>query len=129
MLGFMPLASAPLASGPFAPIGPGVAQYRLYCDHYMDVYLEANSIITTGLEVPDSWIPSQNVDPINEGAIRAFWDAGPRPVIDGAFGYQNGRHVNTMIPRPVIYWIPSGTQYILTGAGAIFGTRPGDTSG
>jgi len=57
-----------------------VAQYYLLEDFGDDLY--AGTVQTTadvGGRLPAFWVPSPNVDPIDQAAIAAYFAAGPRP--------------------------------------------------
>jgi|SRR6516165_11640940 hypothetical protein len=97
-----------------------MAQYRLLGDVYAGgAHLLAGQIV----DMPTDWIPPGCVDPIDQDAIQAFWNAGPQiaaPARQQWFGIpleQNAR----------IYWQPIGNPiyayYQLTGGGAALGPR------
>lgn len=106
------------------------AQYRLLSDHYLvSGYTVAGSIITEGKEIPFGWPPSQAVDPLNAGAIRAFWNLGLQVITGDFFIYTTGptiyRETQGVIP-PITYWVAVPGQpntYILTGPGAALGPK------
>lgn len=104
-----------------------LASYRLLADHYVGGrYLEADSIVTAGVDVPVGWIPSLSVDPLDGDAAQQFWNQMPGPLLgDSEFAWPGGsRRSNVFKPAPVTYWkkIDNDT-FILTGLGASLGPR------
>jgi hypothetical protein len=101
------------------------AQYRLLCPHYLNgIMLVADDIVTEGTDVPNGWVPTLAVDPLNSDAVSAYYAAGPR---DGGIfeddpgpgrwgSWRNGR----LPPAPpTTFWqrVRGTNTYKLTGLG------------
>jgi hypothetical protein len=102
------------------------AQYRLLCPHYLNgIMLVADDIVTEGTDVPNGWIPTLAVDPLNSDAVNAYYAAGPRDAAHEANPTFGGAIWGTMrngAPPPapaVTHWeLVRGTStYKLTGLG------------
>jgi hypothetical protein len=103
-----------------------MASYRLLVDHYIgDRYLEADSVVTEGRDIPVGWVPSLSVDPLDSDAVQKFWNQLPGPLLCEEFAWPGGsRRSDVSKPAPAIYWrkIDNDT-FILTGGGASLGPR------
>jgi hypothetical protein len=103
-----------------------MAKYRLLADHYVGGrYLEADSIVTTGIELPLNWVPSLSVDPLDSDAVSAVFNGLPGPLLPEVFAWPGGsRWSNVDKPAPSTYWRKAGTDVsALTGSGASLGLR------
>jgi hypothetical protein len=58
-----------------------MSTYRMLQAHSIaGVYFEAGAIASTadvGGQLPSGWVPSPNCEPLDEGAVNAFYAAGP----------------------------------------------------
>ena len=101
------------------PVSPSV--YRLLRPHYLAGGLTPpDAVITEGTDVPNFWVPTLAVDPLNNAAAEAYYNAGPR---DGGVYEDTNFWAGTASARPVTYWQRTGfpVQYwSLTGLGAGF---------
>jgi hypothetical protein len=101
-----------------------MAKYRLLADHYVkNVLLPAGSIVSDtgeGAELPNGYVPTPNMDPLDADAVIKFHAAGPQlpgPIIS--------RWTGATVAPPVTKWIPDpsaplgnpGNQYSLSGLG------------
>lgn len=93
-----------------------MAWYRLLTPHHQDgQLLPALSEVTR----PAGFVPTLHMEPLDGEAIRAYWDAGPRP----------STPPQRLATKPKIYWQPipnvggSIAFYQLTGAGAALGPK------
>jgi hypothetical protein len=99
-----------------------ISTYRFFQDAYIGgLYFQAGSVASTqdvGGLLPTGWSPGPYVDPLDAGAVAAFYAAGPRPVI-----FQFGT-LSFQVSPPKTYWratpIPGSgfTSFQLTGLGA-----------
>jgi hypothetical protein len=96
-----------------------VARYRLLQTHYVnDRLLEAGSVVTTGAELPNGWLPTGSVEPLDADALAAFYAAGPQDC-ELARVTAVGRGVSVPLDAPVTFWkLVSGGRWQLTGLGA-----------
>jgi hypothetical protein len=99
-----------------------MATYRALQDIYLGgnwPYAPAGTTLTDQApnpNIPQGWVPPAAVDPLDDDAVNAFWNAGVQllgPV---------------RVAPPKTYWTPypsaGGTRpYILTGLGAWLGFR------
>jgi len=116
-----PLATIFTFKGIFGvPISHG--QYRLLEPHYINNQVFAvGAVLTEGVELPEGWIPTLAVDPLNNDAVKAFYAAGPRGIAYEDLAQwaratpQDGPQLTT---RAVTFWIKQGGFYKLTGLGA-----------
>jgi hypothetical protein len=109
------------------PIEPG-GRYRALGDILLpgNVYVESGTIFTG----PSGWIPSISVDPIDDNAIQAYWNAGPAGMGNadmvsayGAWGTWN-RRSGVFVQVASIRWVPAGEDmFILTGDGEALGPK------
>jgi hypothetical protein len=104
-----------------------MASYRLLAPHFVGSrYLEADSVVVEGVDIPVGWVPSLSVDPLDGDAAQKFWNQLPGPLLsDSEFAWPGGsRFSNVSKPAPVTYWkkIDNDT-FILTGLGASLGPR------
>jgi len=115
------------------PVPPPVVRgmYRLLSDHWLadptgqNVYHTAGDIINEGIDVPFGWPPTLASEPLNDQAIRSYWNIGPRGMFDAE--PQRDFYVQpfNLVP-PVVKWArtaPGSPLYVLTGAGAYLGAR------
>jgi hypothetical protein len=83
-------------------------RYRFLTDHYFnDRTISANEIA----EMPDNWVPSAQVEPLDQSAVAAFHEAGPRPLglVRSSWGH---------IPFPTTFWKrQKGGDFVLVGLG------------
>lgn len=118
-----PLVETPLVNYfPFVQSTP--AQYRLLVPHYVsNGYYITGTIVTEGIEIPFGWPPTIAVEPLNQPAIQAYWNQGPKPLTDSE-AYRDFYPFFQIYHRS-IYWLPTGIQgqFQLTGAGASLGPR------
>jgi hypothetical protein len=96
-----------------------MARYRFLQNHVMSdgSYLEAGDIA----DLP-GWKPTAAVEPLDQDAIQAFWNAGPQllPLV-------RAQQTLVDVNAPAIYWERiDALNYILTGAGAALGPRKVD---
>jgi hypothetical protein len=95
-----------------------LATYRLLQDHAIgQQHLPAGNIVSDtgpGAALPVGWLPPPNVDPLDAGAVTAFYSAGP--ILPGPIHQQ---FTTQPVPNPTTYWKqqPNG-QYALVGLGA-----------
>jgi len=93
-----------------------MAQYRFLQDCYVNgFYFNAGDVASL-----PGWQPSGAVDPIDNAAITAFFNAGPQRLV----GPIRPRWSGQVVSPPAIYWVPIDLQhgsYQLTGAGAALG--------
>lgn len=95
-----------------------MSQYRMLADHFIGgQVLPAGSIQSTadvGGTLPVGWVPSLQSEPMDSGAVAAFWSRGP-----GLCG-----HIDNGFKTwpPVTYWkkLSNGT-WQLTGLGSSLG--------
>jgi len=106
------------------------AQYFLLQPHFInDVYLDAWSTVTEGVEVPTGWVPTLMVDPLNTAAVNAFYAAGPRIGYLGPnYGWQGTKFYSgsrlCALQQPVTYWTKAGPgQWKLTGLGTALASK------
>lgn len=95
-----------------------MASYRLLEDHYIgQTQLLAGTIVTDtgpGAVLPSGWVPTPNCDPLDSGALTAFYAEGP--VLPGLIRAQ---WTGLSVAPPVTYWAKQQNgQYKLTGLGA-----------
>ena len=99
-----------------------MASYRWLQDCYVNgVYYNAGDVAQTadvlGGTLPIGWQPNAAVDPLDTGAVYAFWNAGPQ-----LLGLVRMQWSGIPVNPPTTYWkaIPSSgaTQFRLTGLGA-----------
>jgi hypothetical protein len=79
------------------------------------------STADVGGTLPIGWVPNGNVDPQDNAAITAFWNAGPQLA-----GLVRAQWSTQAVNTPAIYWTPFNLalfQYQLTGAGASLGPK------
>jgi hypothetical protein len=89
-----------------------MATYRFLTDHMLPggAYVHAGTTLT----MPDDWVPSGAVDPLDTAAVKAFHAAGPQtvPLIRGQWS-------DVFVAAPVTYWKATPgtnhTQWELTG--------------
>jgi hypothetical protein len=102
-----------------------MSQYRFLQDAYVGMSYFAGTTASTadilGGTLPVNWVPGPYVDPLDNAAITAFWNAGPQVA-------PLARVQWTTIPvvTAAVYWQVFNlalTQYQLTGAGAALGPR------
>ena len=56
-----------------------MARYRLLGPHFINTgYVEANTIITEGIDVPSGWVPSNMCEPLDQDGANKFFQAGVR---------------------------------------------------
>jgi hypothetical protein len=95
-----------------------MAQYRFLQDCYLaGQYFNAGDVAT----LPNTVIPPAAVDPLDNAAITAFWNAGPQ-----LCGLIRPQWSVQAVGPAAIYWVPFNlalTQYQLTGAGAALGPK------
>jgi hypothetical protein len=122
-LGQITLAQFPLPMTMFPIVFSG-AQYRLLGPHYVNgATLTTNSIVTEGVELPIGWQPTLAVDPLNGGAIIAFYSQGPRNIAyEDLNPYASSPYAFYTvfgILAPATHWIKlSSNLFQLTGLGA-----------
>jgi hypothetical protein len=111
-----------------------MATWRFLSDHWINnQIIEAGSTQNDGPNglLPSGWLPTFGVDPIDQAAIQAFWNAGPSAFVQGYLALLPfSRWQNAPIAKPLIFWVEFGTPldpgsqaYILTGAGASLGSK------
>jgi hypothetical protein len=103
------------------------ARYNLLRPHYLrSGWADAGTIVTEGFEIPNGWIPTLAVDPLNTDAVNAFYAAGPRD--GGIYEDTNLWPGGFPIIKPVTSWyiaVISFAQYwALTGLGANLAPLP-----
>jgi hypothetical protein len=54
------------------------ALYKLLRPHYLQYWRDAGELIFEGVDIPNGWVPTLSVDPLNTAAVNAFYAAGPR---------------------------------------------------
>jgi hypothetical protein len=103
------------------PFASGPAVYKLLLPHYVaGAYLDEGMTVTEGVQVPMGWVPTLAVDPLNNSAALAFFNAGPRD--GGQYPdlslYQSENFARTMVTPPATYWVRAGVNgWSLTGLG------------
>jgi hypothetical protein len=101
-----------------------LGQYRLLEPHYFAAsgWRPAGAIVIEGADVPIGWVPTLAVDPLNNPAVNAFYNAGPRSNAyeDLNMWARGTPQDGPMILSPVTFWIQSGNAYSLTGLGSGF---------
>lgn len=110
-----------------------MALYRFLQDHFVNgvTYLTGTTASTAdvGGTLPAGWVPSGQVDPLDNAAVQAFWNAGVQ-----LLGLTRQQWTGVPVARPVTFWTPAVTpnpyrEFILTGLGAgmsmrqLLGTR------
>jgi hypothetical protein len=84
-------------------------KFRFLADHYVvgNRYIEANEVV----DMPPDWVPTGQVEALDQSAVDAVWAAGPKPLglVRSSFRY---------VAFPKTYWVRSGNQFSLTGLGA-----------
>lgn len=110
-----------------------MASYRFLQDHYVNgvTYLAGTTASTADVfgSLPARWQPSGQVDPLDNTAVQAFWNAGVQ-----LLGLVRQQWTGIPIVPPTTYWTPAVTpnpyrEYLLTGLGAqmpmvqLLGTR------
>lgn len=107
------------------------ASYRLLQDHYLSNQLvPSGTVVTEGGLIPNGWVPTGNVEPLNSDAVNAFYAAGPQlmGLIQSPYGQAVG--------PPITYWKKVGgfgsgfapgflgqTLYQLTGLGILLSPK------
>jgi hypothetical protein len=89
-----------------------MATYRLLSDFYNNgAYSLAGDIIT----MPDNFVPSAAMDPLDTPGVNALHAAGPQTA-----GLIRQQWVGVPVNPPVTYWkkIPGGRMWQLSGLGA-----------
>jgi len=107
-------------------------QFRAQTDLYLNDgrYIQAGQTFTA----PASWPPATNAcDPLTPDAVQAYWNVGPRGMLD-AQPYQvqftnAGRWSDIPVAPPSTYWIPADVKrpdlgFKLSGAGSNYGVHP-----
>ena len=95
-----------------------MATYRLLEDHFVaragGTFLSAGAVVTTGVELPNGWVPTPNVDPLDSDAVNTFYEQGPvQP------GLVRMQWSTIAVPPPTTYWTRVGNGFwSLTGLGA-----------
>jgi hypothetical protein len=112
--GFMPIGIAPVPTFVFS-------QYLFLEDHYINGnYIPAGTIASNADLLPAQWVPTPNVDPLNTGAVNAFYAAGP-----GIQGPVRTQFTPLPVRQPVTYWRQVGPDiWALTGLGSNQSTYP-----
>jgi hypothetical protein len=95
------------------------ASYRLLVPHWIeDAYLEANTIVTEGVNIPVGWKPTLGCEPLNSAGLSAFAAQPPGlcPLIQSQFS-------NNVVSGPTTAWVGTPqaegcTKWQLTGLGA-----------
>jgi hypothetical protein len=93
------------------------ASYRLLVPHFVqNAWLDANTIVTEGQQIPVGWPPSLGCDPLNAAGVTAFaaQPPGQTPLVQSQFS-------NNVVGPPLTYWLRSFTPADSDGNG-------GDTS-
>jgi hypothetical protein len=104
---------------PFSASGPAI--YKLLLPHYVrGAYLDEGLTVTEGVQIPSGWVPTLAVDPLNNSAVLAFFNAGPRD--GGQYPdlslYQSENFARTSVTPPATYWVRTGVnEWSLTGLG------------
>jgi hypothetical protein len=98
-----------------------MASYRFNVDHSIgQFYYPAGTIASTadsGGTLPTGWVPSPNVDPLDNAAVTAFFAAGAASGFPAqSYSFSNG-NAPTMWrnTRPVTYWVPTFVPTVLGG--------------
>lgn len=106
-----------------AGIGNG-GKYFLLRPHFVnDVYIDQWTTVTDGVEVPANWVPTMEVDPLNQAAVDAFYAAGPRPqpqssLLDMQNWNQRAPGNPNVWHKPVTFWFQRGNFWFLSGLGS-----------
>lgn len=101
-----------------------MASYRLLQDHHVGgAHLHAGSVISDGPGglLPKDWHPTAHVDPLDDAAVQAFWNAGVQLP-----GLMRGQWTGAHVAAPKTYWVPNPNaapgnpyrEYVLIGLGA-----------
>lgn len=76
------------------------ATYLFLEDHLVgNNYIYAGDVASEGGLLPNGWIPTPNVDPLNTDAVNAFYRQGPR--IGGPIRTQ---WTTRFVPPPATFW-------------------------
>ena len=114
-----------VGGGAWLPRHLGMSAYRFLQDCYVgtQLYLAGSTASTADVSgsLPTGWVPNGAVDPQDNAAITAIWNAGPQ-----LCGLVRPQWSTQAVNTPAIYWQPFNlalTQYQLTGAGASLGPK------
>jgi hypothetical protein len=109
-----------------------MSQYRFLTDHSIGgFYYQAGTTAFTadviGGSLPAGWVPSGGVDPLDAGALAAFYAAGPQgPLVPSRTQFTG---INVVPPTtrwtPVIGTASPNRLYQLTGLGAALAPKLG----
>jgi hypothetical protein len=98
-----------------------MSTYRFLQDHYVNgVTYQAGTTASTfdaGGTLPTGWVPTGQVDPLDNAAVTAFYSAGPQ--LNGAIKTQwSGLSVAAPVTRWTDRVLPNlYREYVLTGLG------------
>jgi hypothetical protein len=73
------------------------------------------------MNMPDDFVPHGNCEPLDDAALKAFWDAGPQPC-----GLVRQQWIGQAVRAPAVFWRcvdPTTNAFQLTGAGAALGPK------
>jgi hypothetical protein len=105
--------------------GDDPPSYRLLRPHFLsDQFVDSGVVVSEGGLIPVGWVPTLAVDPLNSGAVNAFYSAGPRQNCNENLSiYQMDNYANqgaSPFIAPATYWKyqPSSNQWSLTGLGS-----------
>lgn len=86
-----------------------MASYRLLAPHYINnALLPAGSVVSTGVELPDAWVPAPNCEPLDADSLAQFYVQGP--VLPS---------MTMTVARPATAWGQIGNGFFaLTGLGS-----------
>jgi hypothetical protein len=106
------------------------ALYKLLRPHYLQYWRDAGELIFEGVDIPNGWVPTLSVDPLNTAAVNAFYAAGPRDGgnYEGTNFYQGG-YLGSQPPiKPATSWyvvvVPPHQYWKLNGLGAALAALP-----
>jgi len=116
-------------SGQTINVGDSV-KYRALSDITLpgEIYVESG----TRFRGPPGWIPSISVEPLDDSAIQAYWEAGPAGMsnADSVWGLGTwaswNKRSGVFVGVPEVRWVPVQGQedvFILTGNGASLGPK------